>query len=223
MPETSLPVWIVDRATAIGFDLCGIARAERFPELTRAEEWLARGYAGEMHYLYDPRRSDPRIAMPGIRSVIVCALNYNTERPRSVDVVRAASGTESRGCDDAPAGWISRYAWGTDYHEVLRNKLDALVKALEDRCEDSFVARAYADTGPVQERIFGKYAGLGWLGKNTLLLNQQLGSFFFLGVILTTLELEPSLPAGAAPVSTLVRRTHCANPISWMPGAVFPT
>jgi epoxyqueuosine reductase len=199
MPETSLPDWIVDRASARGFDLCGIARAERFPELTRTEEWLARGYAGEMHYLSDPRRSDPGMAMPGIRSIIVCALNYNTEHPRSVHVVDTARGTGPARCGDTPTGWISRYAWGTDYHEVLRNKLDALVKDLREHCDDFFIARTYTDTGPVQERILGKYAGLGWLGKNTLLLNQQLGSFFFLGVILTTLELAPSLPEGAAP------------------------
>jgi epoxyqueuosine reductase len=199
MPETSLSAWIVERAFALEFDLCGITPAQQFPELAHTEEWLARGYAGEMRYLSDPRRRDPRSAMPDIRSVIVCALNYNTEHPRSIRVANSASGAESADIRESPSGWISRYAWGTDYHEVLRGKLDALVNELRERCGDSFVARTYADTGPVQERILAKYAGLGWLGKNTLLLNQQLGSFFFLGVVLTTLELEPSLPAGTAP------------------------
>ena len=91
---------------------------------------------------------------------------------------------------DGPRGWISRYAWGDDYHDVLRKKLDALVAAIRERfAEEPFEARAYADTGPVQERVLAKYAGLGWLGKNTLLLNQVMGSWFFLGTILTTLAL----------------------------------
>jgi epoxyqueuosine reductase len=196
MPEISLAAWIVERASALGFDLCGIVPAQQFPELTRTEEWLARGYAGEMHYLSDVRRRDPRSAMADIRSVIVCGLNYNTDHPRSIHAMNQTPASESL---DSPTGWISRYAWGTDYHQVLREKLGVLLKDLQERCGDSFAARIYADTGPVQERILGKYAGLGWLGKNTLLLNQQVGSFFFLGVILTTLDLEPSLPAGASP------------------------
>jgi epoxyqueuosine reductase len=179
-------VWIVDQAKSLGFDLCGIVQAERFPELERTSEWLAHGYAGEMKYLADPRRVDPKRAMPGIRSVIVCLLNYNTEQPLSTDRASPENDTE-------PHGWISRYAWGDDYHDVLRERLDTLVEFLRERFSEPFEARAYVDTGPVQERILAKYAGLGWLGKNTLLLNQTLGSFFFLGVILTTLELEPTL------------------------------
>src|SRR6266481_4773483 len=154
--------WIVDRAKAEGFDLCGVVRAEKFPELAHTPEWLERGYAGEMNYLRDPRRSDPQSVLKGIRSVIVCALNYNTAKPYSTIATAHAESGE-------PRGWISRYAWGQDYHGVL------------------------------QERILAKYAGLGWIGKNTLLLNQGLGSFFFLGVILTTLELAPTLAAGEAP------------------------
>jgi len=101
--------------------------------------------------------------------------------------------------DQKPSGWISRYAWGDDYHEILRDRLDALGESLRERFTVPFEARAYVDTGPVQERVLAKYAGLGWLGKNTLLLNQMLGSFFFLGVILTTLDLEPSLGANELP------------------------
>jgi len=185
-------VWIVDQAKSLGFDLAGIVRAEKFPELERTPEWLARGYAGEMQYLSDPRRSDPQEAMPGIRSVIVGLLNYNTERPLSIDPQLSIDVHN-------PSGWISRYAWGGDYHDVLRERLDALVAALRERFTEDFEARAYVDTGPVQERVLAKYAGLGWLGKNTLLLNQMLGSFFFLGVILTTLDLEPTLAANELP------------------------
>ena len=139
-----------------------------------------------MKYLSDPRREDPRAAMPGARSGIVCLLNYNTDRPLSTDAkLRAQEGD--------PRGWTSRYAWGDDYHEVLKERLQGLIALLRERFPDPFEARAYVDTGPVQERVLAKYAGLGWLGKNTLLLNQALGSYFFLGVILTTLDLEPTL------------------------------
>src|SRR6266851_2875331 len=185
-------LWIVDQAKSLGFDLCGVVRAEKFPELGQTPEWLARGYAGEMKYLADPRRGDPRSAMPGVQSAIVGLLNYSTEQPLSTDPALPIE-------DGKPGGWISRYAWGDDYHEVLRERLEALTESLRERFESPFEARAYVDTGPVQERVLAKYAGLGWLGKNTLLLNQMLGSFFFLGVILTTLDLEPTLGANELP------------------------
>src|SRR5437899_1304098 len=185
-------VWIVEQAKSLGFELCGVVRAERFPELDQTSEWLARGYAGEMKYLADPRRSDPRSVLPGIQSVIVCLLNYNTAQPLS-------AAPSVLGADGEPRGWISRYAWGDDYHEVLRGRLDGLVEYLRERFTEPFEARAYVDTGPIQERVLAKYAGLGWLGKNTLLLNQMLGSFFFLGVILTTLDLEPTLGENELP------------------------
>jgi epoxyqueuosine reductase len=184
--------WIANCAKAQGFDLCGVVRAEKFPELAHMKEWLDRGYAGEMKYLADPRRSDPQIAFAGVKSVIVCALNYNTDTSRSTDpATQEASGE--------PRGWISRYAWGRDYHEVLWEKLNALTQEMKSRIPGPFEARAYADTGPVSERVLAKHAGLGWLGKNTLLLNQEIGSFFFLGVILTTLELQPSIATDAMP------------------------
>ena len=183
--------WIVDRAKALGFDLCGIARAEKFPELDRTDEWLARGYAGEMNYLADRRRSDPQTVMPRLRSVIVCALNYNSAAPRSIDVSPA---------DQLhPRGWISRYAWGDDYHEILQQRLRALTGALSERFTQPFEARMYSDTGPINERVFAKHAGLGWLGKNTLLLNSKLGSWFFLGAVLTTLDLPPTLDRAEGP------------------------
>ena len=199
MRASSETAWIARRAKALGFDLCGVVRAAKFPELWRTEEWLERGYAGEMKYLADVRRRDPASAMPGIRSVIVGALNYNTDFPKSVDASRS-NGGEADSPEDTPRGWISRYAWGSDYHDVLRKKLGALVAAMRERFTDEpFEARLYADTGPVQERILAKYAGLGWLGKNTLLLNPSLGSWFFLGTVLTTLDLAPSLREIASP------------------------
>ncbi len=184
--------WIVDRAKSLGFDLCGVVRAEKFPELAHTPEWLARGYAGEMKYLADPRRSNPQRAMTGIQNVIVCALNYQTAHPLSTDLSTQSNDVE-------PRGWISRYAWGDDYHQVLLEKLNRLVDFLRQCFAEPFEARAYVDTGPLQERVLAKYASLGWLGKNTLLLNPTLGSYFFLGVILTTLDLEPTLAATELP------------------------
>jgi len=185
-------VWIVEQARALGFDLCGVARAEKFPELQNMPDWLEHGYAGEMKYLFDLRREDPRVAMPTVNSIIVCLLNYNTAHPLSTDAVLSAQ-------DGEPRGWISRYAWGDDYHEVLLERLDKLIALIREQFPEPFEARAYVDTGPVQERVLAKYAGLGWLGKNTLLLNETLGSYFFLGVILTTLELQPTLSDGDMP------------------------
>jgi epoxyqueuosine reductase len=192
MAQAAEKVWIVEQAKSLGFDLCGVVRADKGPELENNAEWLSRGYAGEMQYLSDPRRDDPRKAMPGVRSVIVCLLNYNTEHPLSTDALLA-------GQEDEPRAWISRYAWGDDYHEVLGERLEALIALLRERYTEPFDARAYVDTGPLQERVLAKYAGLGALGKNTLLLNQTLGSYFFLGVILTTLDLEPTLGAEELP------------------------
>jgi epoxyqueuosine reductase len=189
---------LIERAHALGFELCGIARAAEFSELQRLPEWLSRGYAGEMKYLQDPRRGNLDGALEGVRSVVVCALNYNTALPYST--VREESslcGADDQG--QSPRGWISRYAWGDDYHEILGRKLDELLAWMRSEFGAAFRAKAYVDTGPVLERVAAKYAGLGWLGKNTLLINQQLGSWLFLGVILTDLELAPSLAPGEAP------------------------
>ena len=178
---------VIDISRGAGFDRCGIAAAGEFPELARLEEWLARGYAGEMRYLHDPRRNAPEKVVQGARSVIVCALNYNTSLPVSTEVPHEIASP------DGPRGWIARYAWGSDYHHVLGEKLDALVDALRKEFTEPFEARPYVDTGPVVERVAAKYAGLGWLAKNTCLIHEESGSWFFLGVIVTTLDLaEPA-------------------------------
>ena len=204
MNNSSDTAWIVERASALGFDLCGVVRAEKFPELGLTEEWLKRGYAGEMQYLTDPRRSNPQSLMPGLRSVIVCSLNYNSPAPRSVDTPQPERA--------APRGWISRYAWGQDYHEVLQQMLQKLASSLHERFNEPFETRTYADTGPLHERVFAKHAGLGWLGKNTLLLNSKLGSWFFLGVILTTLDIPPTLgPAELPPPDLCGSCTKCID------------
>jgi epoxyqueuosine reductase len=191
MVNAPLTDWIAEQAIELGFAMCGVVHAEKFPELARNEEWLERGYAGEMHYLSDTRRDDLQRVMPGVRTVIVCAMTYNTQLPRTA---QACAGLNSAALEeDGPRGWISRYGWGDDYHEVLRGKLEALIRKLRDNCSEPFEARVYTDTGPINERVLAKHAGLGWLGKNTLLLNEQTGSYFFLGTILTTLDLQPTL------------------------------
>jgi epoxyqueuosine reductase len=171
------------KARDLGFDLCGIAPAERFPELAFFREWLDRGYAGEMAYLprSAERRADVREVVPGARSVIVAATLYNTVAPY----------------EDEPSpetARISRYAWGDDYHDVLKRRLDALLAWMRVESSDSFEAKAYVDTGPVQERVYAQYAGLGWIGKNTCLINPEVGSWLFLSEIICTLPLEPDGP-----------------------------
>lgn len=205
--------WICACARTMGFDLCGVVRAEAFNELEHLPDWLERGYAGEMHYLRDPRREDPQRVLSGARSVIVVALNYNTQRLYSTELP-ASSG-------DGPApGWISRYAWGDDYHEVLGEKLEALLAAMRAEFPEKFEARAYVDTGPVVERVAAKYAGLGWLAKNTCLINEQLGSWLFLGVIITTLSLEPTLATGEPPAADLCG--NCRMCLDACPTQAFP-
>jgi epoxyqueuosine reductase len=171
---------IKSTAQALGFDLCGVARADTFPELSFLRDWLDRGYAGDMGWMARSadRRADVRRVVPGARSVIVTATLYNTARPYSDEAARDVAR-------------LSRYAWGDDYHDVLKARLDALLGWMREASDAPFDARAYVDTGPVQERVYAQYAGLGWIGKNTCLINPELGSWLFLGEIISTLDLEP--------------------------------
>ncbi len=179
--------WVKEQGRAAGFDRVGIAPAGDLPELARFPEWLARGYAGALDYMRNPKRRDVRELLPDARSVICCALVYDTEQPRSTEVP-----------PDPARGWLSRYAWGEDYHEVVGEKLRALSNVLRKKMGDGFEAKLYVDTGPVLERVYAKHAGLGWQGKNTCLLDAELGSFFFIGVLVTNLELAPDAPLADA-------------------------
>ena len=180
-------------AAEAGFDLAGIAPARLGDsrELRFFSDWIAGGRAGEMTYLAtcDRRGHFKRAALeyvaPWAHSVIVCALNYNTAHPRSTE------------CRDPECGWISRYAWGAaDYHDAVMKRLRRVEACLRSEAADPAIeTRCYVDTGPVVERVFAAYAGVGWIGKNTCLINQQTGSWLFLGIILTSLELAPDLPA----------------------------
>ena len=188
MPDP-MPLLDSDRvkteAASLGFELAGIASIDRLPdrvpEVDFYSEWLDRGYAGEMRYLGRrvEERSDPRRLLSGVRSIIVCGANYHTDRPLTrLDPLRA---------------WISRYAWGDDYHAVLKDKLERLADWI--RTASGGETRTYVDTGPVIERIWARYAGVGWFGKNTCIIDEDIGSWTFIGCILTDLELAADRPA----------------------------
>lgn len=201
--ETAEITALVKRAALeAGFELAGVAPVQDFPELEYFERWIAAGHAGEMHYLKAQddggrlKRGSLRAVAPWARSVIVCAINYNTTQPYSTQA------------QDRDRGWISRYAWSQeDYHEAVMRRLRMVEARLHAAAESAgyrvpstggqgrLQTRCYVDTGPLVERVYAKYAGVGWMGKNTCILNQKLGSWLFLGVILTSLELNPGLPA----------------------------
>jgi len=194
--------WIEMRAQSAGFTLCGVAAVpnEASEDAAKAEqrfaEWIEEGRAGEMEYLKrvdetgEFLRGGLRRAIPWARSVVVCAVNYNAEAPRSIDPAAADT------------GWIARYAWsgkagkGSDYHDVLLEKLRTVEAEIVERFGGE--TRCYVDTGPIVERDYAARAGVGWIGKNTCVLNQKQGSWLLLSVIVTSLELEReawSLPA----------------------------
>lgn len=170
-------------AADAGFDVCGISPVEAFPELEFLKEWIERGYHGEMQYLVRnaDRRADVRTVLPGARSVIMLGTVYNARRPYST------SGADPGAAD------IARYAWGDDYHNVIDQRMRRLIDAVTG-LGGPFAHRAYVDTGPVQERVYAKYAGLGWIGKNTCLIHRELGSWLFLSAIICDLALQPDVP-----------------------------
>jgi epoxyqueuosine reductase len=213
------PRALAERAKALaleaGFDLAGVAAADAPRELAFFAEWIARGYAGEMAYLTSqaPRRGDLRRAFPWARSVLSVGAQYDTPHPFSTEA-------------GAGAGWIARYAWGDDYHDVMKAMLERLAAALEAEA-GAFRWRAYVDTGPIVERAYAAAAGLGAWGKNTCLLHPEHGSWFFLGELVTDLELLPdaprpdmcgsctacldACPTGALPAPYVLDATRCIS------------
>lgn len=172
-------------ARELGFELVGVVPAEPTPESLFYPEWLERGYHGAMGYLEGRRgemRADPRILLKAARSMVCVGQVYNAPYPYSADR------------DDPQKGWVARYAWGEDYHRTLKDKLYELVAAIEARA-GKFKFKVCVDTSPLLERAYAHRAGLGWIGKNTCLINERIGSWVFLGEILTSLELEPDTPA----------------------------
>jgi epoxyqueuosine reductase len=171
------PAAIKARATELGFNLCGIAPATALPELARFREWLARGYAGEMTYLHRSAhaRADIRHFLPSARSVIVTGTLYHTEAGPA-------------------AGHIAKYAWGEDYHNVLSERLEALLAWMRRHSPDEFEAAAFVDKHHVQERVFARHAGLGWIGKNTCVISPDLGSWILLAGMAVSLDLPVDTP-----------------------------
>ncbi len=223
--------WVEAAAIAEGFDLAGLAPVPDPDSIAAAAEdarfsaWVASGAAGEMDWLVRRDaagalvRGDLRRSLPWARSVLVCAVNYNAEAPRSVD-------PPPRG-----TGWIARYAWsgreskalgagegegpaaGSDYHEELLPRLKALCARLGERFGPQCLTRAYTDTGPILERGYAARAGVGWIGRNTCVLNQELGSWLLLGVVVTSLELG----SDAVPVPAMDRCGTCTRCVDACP------
>ena len=185
------------QARIAGFDRCGVARAGVYPRLSRLRDWIAAGHAGDMRYLADSldERLDPARVLPTVRSVVSLACVYNTREPYSV--ARARDGRAA----------IARYAWGDDYHDVLRARLTSLVGWMAETAGPGLEALTCIDNGPVQERVFAEQAGLGWIGKNTCLINAELGSWLFLSEVLTNADLEPDGP----PVDQCGACTRCLD------------
>jgi epoxyqueuosine reductase len=209
----SLEQWLREQALAAGFDTAGIASVDPTPndlDAQRFADWIAQGRAGEMDYL--KRRDDHgtllrsavQVAVPWARSVVVCALNYDAPAPFSTDPA------------PANAGWIARYAWSgqpgqpgsanptdlipTDYHTQLLTRLRTLEAAIQQRfASEEIETRCYVDTGPLVERTAAARAGVGWIGKNTCVINQQLGSWLLLGVVITSIPVAEGVAFDIAP------------------------
>jgi epoxyqueuosine reductase len=182
----SLEQLLKAQACGLGFDLVGITSLGPMETAGAFDEWVARGYAGDMDYL--PRgaakRRDSRLPVPGTATAIVVGLDYGGR---------------------APSGPVARYARGDDYHDVMLGKLDELHQWLESEVGRPVKGKAYVDTGPVLERDLARRAGLGWFGKNTNLVNPRIGSFFFIGALLLELDLAPDTPFEADRCGTCTR------------------
>jgi len=168
------------RAAELGFAATGIARLDRNPHAAELDRWLAAGHAGTMTYLHRQaeKRKDPRLIMPKAKSAVVTLTNYYHEAGVASPAARPR---------------VAQYAWSSDYHDVLGKRLEQLATAIRDLVPGA-TTRCYVDAGPVPERELAQLAGLGWIGKNMMLIHPEIGSFTFIGVVLTDAELEPDLP-----------------------------
>ncbi|MGN6266818.1 MAG: tRNA epoxyqueuosine(34) reductase QueG [Ginsengibacter sp.] len=171
--------FVKQTATAFGFDYCGIAKAQKLDdEARRLESWLNKGFNGNMAYMnnYFDLRVDPTKLVPGAKSVITLLLNYFPHEQQKTGVPR-----------------VSKYAYGKDYHEVIREKLKNFLKTLQQNIGE-INGRGFTDSAPVLERSWAVKSGLGWVGKNGNLITKNQGSFFFIATLITDLELEPDDP-----------------------------
>jgi len=177
---------IKKEARRLGFSLAGVTSPDPPEHLSTFERWLDAGHHGEMHYLENERnlerRADPRKILPTCKSILVLAAPYAD--PKSAEVSD----------ESGPTGKVAAYAWGDDYHNVFSPRLQELVTFIEEQVGHPVANRYYTDTGPILERDLAQRAGLGWIGKNTLLINPERGSYFLLAEILLDLDLEPDTP-----------------------------
>ena len=171
-----------------GFSAVGIAPLERNPHADELDRWLADGHAGTMTYLHrqSEQRKDPRLIMPQANSAVVTLTNYYHGAPRIPGLAPGVGQTPG-------VGRVAQYAWSSDYHDVLGRRLEQLASAIREIVPGS-ATRCYVDAGPVPERELAQLAGLGWIGKNMMLIHPEIGSFTFIGVVLTDAGLEPDLP-----------------------------
>lgn len=189
---TALAARLKEQARRLGFVLVGIAPAAPADDFDHLREWLRRGFAGTMDYMarHGEARRHPAAVLPEVRSVVMLGLNYRPNAPPTSDSVLR--------------GKIARYAAGADYHDVLRAKLDTLLAWVQTEVP-SAQGRGVVDTAPLLERDFARRAGLGWLGKNTMLINITLGSWTLLGALLLDVELPPDAPFEAQHCGTCTR------------------
>ena len=173
---------IKGKAHQLGFELVGVTPSHPPPDFDYFQWWLDQGYAGTMEYLKRglERRGNPEIILPGVKSIICCAINYYTGDP-------------PQGISDS-SRTIARYAWGEDYHEVILARLNQLEEFIQSEIDPKALTKSYVDTGAILERSYAERGGLGWIGKNTCLINNGLGSYLFLGELLTTLKLQYDHP-----------------------------
>ncbi len=179
--QQKLSQWIKEEAKNIGFHLVAITGADCHPDFEIYQQWIQKDGHADMQYLkrHLEKKSDPRHILSSAKSIICCALSYKTS---------FQNGIPPKDC-----GLISNYAWGQDYHFVMGEKLELLFKKIKSRIP-SVEGKWYSDTGPILERSFANRAGLGWIGKNTCLINPDFGSYIFLGEILINLELDLDSP-----------------------------
>jgi epoxyqueuosine reductase len=178
---------VKSEARRLGFPLVGVTTPDPPPHLAIFEDWLAAGRQGEMAYLANERarqrRADPRLILPECQSILVLGMPYDPPYPAMLPAI-----------GDGKAGRVAAYAWGADYHQVISDRLAALVAFIEVQAERAVPRRWYTDTGPILERELAQRAGLGWIGKNTCLINPQSGSYFLLAEVLLGLALEADPP-----------------------------
>jgi epoxyqueuosine reductase len=189
----SLTDIIKNEARRLGFSLAGVTTPEPPPHWTVYKDWLSMGRHGSMDYITDRRRADPRLVLPECRSILMLAVSY------------PSLGSVSQENAIHPTGRIAAYAWGSDYHLVLPERLRKLTSFIESQAGNPVPHRYYTDTGPLLERDLAQRAGLGWIGKNTCLIHPKIGSYFLLAEILLGIELEPDEPFNADRCGTCTR------------------